>query len=378
MAEEYLKLFDTTAQRLEYEDSAEYVEPYVSYTEGDEETHYNKGIDYSKRPLTFKITSDGVIKFKKSSSRAPTVTLQYKKNDEDWVSFTSSDTAKVINVVAGDKVMFKGNNAAMGGSFYNRFTETTAGFTLEGNIMSLINSENFTNLTTLENASTFPYLFRSCAGLSDASKLVLPATALTTSCYLCMFLDCSGLVTAPALPATTLADNCYQTMFGGCNKLTAAPELPAATLANSCYYGMFSSCTGLTTAPALPATTLAQSCYSQMFSGCTSLTTAPALPATTLAQSCYNYMFYGCTSLTTAPELPATTLTGSCYNYMFNGCTNLNYIKAMFTTTPSSTYTSNWVNGVAATGTFVKNSAATWNVSGVHGIPNGWTTITAS
>ena len=29
-------------------------------------------------------------------------------------------------------------------------------------------------------------------------------------------------------------------------------------------------------------------------------------------------------------------------------------------------------------GTFVKNSAATWNVTGVNGIPSGWTITTAS
>jgi hypothetical protein len=89
-------------------------------------------------------------------------------------------------------------------------------------------------------------------------------------------------------------------------------------------------------------------------------------------------MFNGCTSLTTAPELPATTLVNSCYEYMFEGCSNLNYIKAMFTTEPSSSYTTNWVNGVAASGTFVKNSAATWNVTGADGIPTGWTVQTAS
>jgi hypothetical protein len=89
-------------------------------------------------------------------------------------------------------------------------------------------------------------------------------------------------------------------------------------------------------------------------------------------------MFNGCTNLASAPELPATTLTNSCYYRMFYNCTNLNYIKAMFTTTPSSTYTSYWVNGVSATGTFVKNSAAQWDVSGVNGIPNGWTVETAS
>jgi hypothetical protein len=63
---------------------------------------------------------------------------------------------------------------------------------------------------------------------------------------------------------------------------------------------------------------------------------------------------------------------------MFTNCSKLNYIKAMFTTTPSTTYTQNWVSGVAASGTFVKNSAASWDVSGVHGIPSGWTVETAS
>ena len=90
-------------------------------------------------------------------------------------------------------------------------------------------------------------------------------------------------------------------------------------------------------------------------------------------------MFSNCTRLTTAPELPATTLTGYCYNSMFYGCSSLNYIKALFTTTPAtSNNTNNWVQGVAANGTFVKNSAATWTTRGVNGIPNGWTIETAS
>ena len=124
---------------------------------------------------------------------------------------------------------------------------------------------------------------------------------------------------------------------------------------------------------ALPATILSEDCYTSMFEHCTSLTTAPELPATTLAGYCYYSMFSDCTSLTTAPELPVTTLTEGCYGYMFYGCSNLNYIKAMFTTTPSNTYTSNWVQGVAATGTFVKSTAASWNVTGANGIPTGWT-----
>jgi hypothetical protein len=63
---------------------------------------------------------------------------------------------------------------------------------------------------------------------------------------------------------------------------------------------------------------------------------------------------------------------------MFSGCTKLNYIKAMFTTTPSTSYTSNWVKNVSSKGTFVKKSSATWDVTGVNGIPSGWTVQTAS
>ena len=84
-------------------------------------------------------------------------------------------------------------------------------------------------------------------------------------------------------------------------------------------------------------------------------------------------MFGGCTSLENAPVLPAMTLVADCYSYMFSKCSKLNYVKALFTTTPSSNYTRSWLNGVASSGTFVKNAAATWNVVGADGVPEGWT-----
>ena len=229
--------------------------------------------------------------------------------------------------------------------------------------------------TTLAQ-SCYDEMFYGCTSLTTAPEL--PATTLAQSCCSSMFCGCTSLTTAPQLPATTIASGCYQNMFNGCTSLITAPKLPATTLANNCYAHMFMGCTSLTTAPALSATALAQSCYSSMFDGCTSLTTAPQLPATTLAQSCCSSMFRNCTSLTTAPALSARTLVKNCYYYMFYGCKNLNYIKAMFTTKPSTIYTSNWVSGVAASGTFVKNSAATWNVTGVNGVPSDWTIQKAS
>jgi len=163
------------------------------------------------------------------------------------------------------------------------------------------------------------------------------------------------------------------------SKITDASNLilPVITLTNNCYLNMFNSCTNLIAAPELPASTLAIGCYASMFSNCTSLTTAPELPATTLAANCYNGMFGSCTSLVNAPELPAITLANGCYSGMFGACRSLNYVKAMFTTTPSSSYTGSWLTGVSSTGTFVKNSAATWNVTGNNGIPTGWTVETA-
>lgn len=249
-------------------------------------------------------------------------------------------------------------------------------------------------------------MFENCTSLTTAPAL--PATTLADGCYSNMFTNCSLLSATPTLPAETLAQSCYQYMFEGCTSLTALPELPATTLTSSCYGRMFAGCTGLTSIPNnyLPATTLANACYSNMFKdctsiitvpsdllhvttlqkycyegmfrNCTSLTTAPILSATTLAPSCYRYMFQDCTALTTAPVLPATSLHEFCYNSMFSGCSSLNYIKAMFTTVPGSSYTDNWVQGVAATGTFVKNSAASWTTTGASGVPSGWTVETAA
>lgn len=120
--------------------------------------------------------------------------------------------------------------------------------------------------------------------------------------------------------------------------------------------------------------------YPNMFQNCTNLITPPLLPFTSLQAFCYTGMFYGCTSLETAPVLPATTVSSYAYNQMFRYCSKLRYIKAMFLTDPAESTSAfqNWVQGVAASGTFVKNAAAEWDVTGNGGIPSGWTVETAN
>lgn len=267
-------------------------------------------------------------------------------------------------------------------------------------------------------------MFEGCIGLSSAPEL--PATSLAPHCYDSMFKGCTGLISAPDLPAATLADYCYYSMFEGCKSLSSAPrilatsmavysccrmfeecsslitvpDLLATSLADASCCRMFEYCTGLTKAPKLPATTLAPSCYYRMFNGCKQLSSAPELPALSLNTSCYYEMFNGCDNLTTAPDLPATTLAESCYYQMFSGSglvtaptlpakklikncyaymfrnTGITYLKALFTTTPGDTFTAGWLSGVPNSGTFVKAIDATWDVTGVNGIPSGWTVQT--
>ena len=345
-----------------------------TYIDGIEVVQYYpqdvKETDYSKEPLTFKILSYGTINWTTSDSSL-TKTIEYKLNDGEWTHITSNTEGAKITVNSGNKIQFRGNNATYcDGSAINTFGSSTAEFEVEGNIMSLIDSTNFKNNSTISSTYAFYGLFEGCTKLISAENLVLPATTLAGDCYNSMFRGCTSLTTAPVLPATTLASSCYVSMFNGCTSLTTAPVLPATTLANYCYYYMFQGCTSLTTAPELPATTLAPWCYDSMFYGtnvlpdCSNIDFASStvvasgglqglfsgtkvtdndlerllpkndngryyLPATTLADRCYQNMFYNCTSLTTAPALPATTLANNCYSYMFRGCTSLTTAPAL-------------------------------------------------
>lgn len=60
---------------------------------------------------------------------------------------------------------------------------------------------------------------------------------------------------------------------------------------------------------------------------------------------------------------------------MFYGCTSLNYVKCLATLNlNSSSNTYEWLNGVAASGSFVKDANASWT-TGTSGIPSDWTIV---
>ena len=421
----WLKTFATHSDYESYISGSSVAYPNVSVCEDEYEVYMtdigeivdpDAPVDYSKKPLTFEITSDGNIIWK-ALNTAYTPTIEYNKNGGEWTEIAASTGGTEIPVNTGDIVQFRGDNPTyyywddVAGIESSAFFNSTCQFNVYGNIMSLINSTGFSTAITLQSVGTFSVLFGDCTGLTNASNLVLPATTLSEGCYANMFEGCTSLTSAPELPATTLTDWCYTSMFYNCSSLTSAPELPATTLTDSCYSYMFNGCTSLTTAPSsignsattlverccenmfggctslttapeLPATTLANYCYNMMFMDCTSLTSVPSdyLPATILAQGCYRDMFHGCSSLTSAPELPATILATDCYNMMFYSCTHLNYIKCLATDISAENCTINWLGGVASSGTFVKNASMTSWPTGVNnnGIPNGWTVEDAS
>ena len=274
-------------------------------------------------PLTFEAkTAGATVTF--NIAEGVTNPVEYS-TDGTWNTYTSGTVITLENI--GDRVMFRGDNATYGPSHDSQFT-CSADCYVYGNIMSLVSKDNFATSTVLTKDYTFSRLFKDNAHIwNHASRNLL-------------------------LPATVLTEYCYGYMFSGCSNLTVAPELPAKTLGGNC--------------------------YQNMFSGCTSLTVAPELPATDLKMYCYSAMFKGCTSLTTAPVLPATYLRLYCYESMFNGCTSLNSVTCLATNITQSNCTKNWLNNVAATGTFITPSGTNWasktnTASNVQGIPDGWT-----
>lgn len=332
---------DITAQSLNFSatGSAEAFHEWggdIELTIGSNILNVNTYHDYTQDYLTFEAVESSVFKLiipKRVGSSWLTSVSYSIDNGQTWTTKNNGSSAITITtptISQGGKVLWKGTGKRYGGDddgYYSYFT-STGKFNVSGNILSLIYENNFQSQTTFNSSEQFifGYLFKNNTKLVNANFLHLTPTMLKSFCYCGMFYNCTSLESAPIFHAASNAGSCCASMFYNCSSLTIPPELPAKTLASLCY----------------------------------------------------DTMFYGCTSLTTAPELPATTLVNYCYVNMFYGCTNISYIKALFITEPSKTYTSNWVGGVSASGTFVKNSAATWNVTGVNGVPTGWTIQTAS
>lgn len=218
---------------------------------------YNPVHHYENDYLTFRIKTTGRLYWRANGSL--TRDIQYSLNDGAWTTITSAATPPTITVAVGDLVRFKGTNQSYATSktAYSGFGQGEAGTSgqatydndapeldIEGNIMSLIYGDNFTEQTTF-NGGTYNFcsMFKKLKVIS-AEHLILPALSLTQYCYRAMFSWDTYLEKAPALPATTLVKGVYWYMFES-TAITTAPELPATTLVAECYGSMFINCSSL-------------------------------------------------------------------------------------------------------------------------------------
>lgn len=273
-----------------------------------------KGIDSEavslETPFTIEAIEEGDVVLSIGSREA--VSFEYSINQGDIQNATIEDYV-IVKLKKGDKMELFGDNGKA------PYIQVTPKCYVYGNVMSLISSTSYGELTTIESPHAFHGLFWGNTNimLHDSKELLLPAKRLSKKCYMSMFDGCTSLTSAPELPAKILAESCYESMFARCTSLTSAPELPATILAEGCYGGMFQGCTSLTSAPELPATRMEEYCYSGMFADCRQLSKAPELPAMQLAKKCYAEMFYNCPNLVEPPLLPATQLERDCYKDMF-------------------------------------------------------------
>lgn len=261
-------------------------------------------------PLTFEIVSGGTLYW--YASHTDTLkTIEYRKNEGEWTSVTSSQDndgsgTTICDVDAGDILEFRGNNETYATSSRWTIFNSTEDclFYAYGNIMSLINSNNFRANTYIRNGS-FRGLFYLNEGILSHDKKIL------------------------CLPATSnLNTVTYQDMFNGCTRLKRAPDLPALYTTASCYRGMFRGCTSLEKMPKMNVIDTGSETLREMFYGCTSLKKA-YINSGYLGNSCCFNMFYGCTSLEEM-EFPEETNTfgpsGGQFRQMFYGCTSLQTI----------------------------------------------------
>jgi len=82
-------------------------------------------------------------------------------------------------------------------------------------------------------------------------------------------------------------------------------------------------------------------------------------------------MFEGCTALTASPGISAAACPKDAMKQMFNGCSSLKQITTNLTAW-NTNGTTNWVNGVGATGDFYCPERLP-ETYGNNYIPTGWT-----
>lgn len=250
-----------------------------------------------------------------------------------WTYFkVARGTTKTIATLnTGESLLLKGINGTLG-TAYNagHYFRATGIFEVEGNIMSLLRN-NDTDTEFRGGSYNFAQLFSGCTNLVNAENLIIPASAMTVGAFNGTFRGCTSLTKAPELPATVMADSCYSSMFEGCTSLYQPPSV-------------------------LSATSFATNCYQRMF--------------------CMNRTSKVTSAMKYTPKMYGNVSNSSLSfaQQMLCGNGSLETVECYMTKTSGDFSQTNWMQYTNSTGTFKKLSTQTF-VSGVNGIPDGWTVV---
>lgn len=202
-------------------------------------------IDWEKQYLTFIPVEDAVFSW---AERATSGHLEYSVNGgQTWVTIADGESTPTI--VAGSKVMWRGDLKPRYGE---TSIATSAGigtfsasgnYHAYGNTMSLLFYDNYygSQLDSNDYRVAFGALFYQDTHILTAP--LLPATELTTYCYVNMFRGCSNLVIAVrVLPAMTIPPRGCQSMYYDCTNLRVASILLCNSIGSYGCQNMYRNC----------------------------------------------------------------------------------------------------------------------------------------
>ncbi len=198
-------------------------------------SNVNVTANFRYGPLTLEAIKANTMVTFKNNSVGP---ITYRVNGGEPQTIASDENSSIILSNVGDKVCFYGDwPMSVPLSPIYRHIYCYKDCYVYGNIMSLVDSANFENKTTMPFLCTFEHLFSGNENIKNKQgmDLLLPATKLLySSCYKEMFSGCTSLTKAPFLPATSLVRGCYNEMFYGCQKLASITCLARNISAEEC------------------------------------------------------------------------------------------------------------------------------------------------
>lgn len=220
--------------------------PNVSLCAQENEVHYNPTLPFEEQYLTFDILTDGTITWQKVRYRSDTIYASLD-NGNTWQTLISdgNESDTTLNVVEGDKIIFKGENGsyAYQGEYeqYSRFGGT-AKFNVSGNILSLNYGDDFKQYTILPQVGEYDMHFYglfSSSNVVSAKNLVMPLSLEnlkdTYSCsYGNMFSQTPYLEDIPEkIPILQQ----YFIDYSGIKNLVISKYITSISMGSSIFYG---------------------------------------------------------------------------------------------------------------------------------------------